>query len=194
MKKKYFLIATVLVFTYAKSQQSISLSNQKQVNFKFMDSETGFALRPDAFTIIDVKDENNYKKISEEQISADGTFSISLDLNKTYKLSAELNNYKSMSTQITVENSSVGIFQFHLSPLKATFETNPEHVKSLHKKNATVILGFIVDEKTGKPLTGASVSINKSNEAFSGEKGYYFIYVPVEKGIDAETMYIKKPR
>lgn len=146
-------------------------------NLRFQDEGTGLAVVPDN---IEVRGKNGGKalQISKEQIAANGTASVKLD-NGPYDITVKAPGYEPMSSSFQLNNQMLDV-NFNLVPLNPAKELSSEYIQSFHRKDAIVIVGFIADNATGKPIENVEVrSADKKAKTFSKSNGFFQLTLPL---------------
>ncbi len=181
MNKKYFLIGVFLFFLCISSPLSrgATLAYHQQINL--IDSMTGYNICPDTMEIRDTtRARIIYQKGGEQgkKESTKGSISVTLPYG-SYDYIFEAPGYHSMTTNLTVDNNSPHIINIYLDPLETPPELNPEFIMSLHRPDATVIIGFVVDDNTGMPIADVQVGEHGNNAGpKTNNRGFFILNIP----------------
>jgi hypothetical protein len=79
-----------------------------------------------------------------------------------------------------------------LEPEQVPAEIHPDTIALMHRRDATLIVGYVGDAATGRPLAGVSVSSGQGM-AESDAGGYFQIYLPCRSDRDRGTLVFWKP-
>lgn len=155
-------------------------SPSQTVRIRFVDSATGYAVKPDAVEATSVQGNQKPLRVRRNGVKRDGQTTLTLDEGQhTIKVTAP--GYQPMSGEFVVLPENPYNIVFQLDPIAPPLEIQPEAVAKLHQINQTVFLGFVVDEESGQPLTNVLVRTEPSgNETRTDARGYFQIYVPVQ--------------
>ena len=181
MDKKYFLTGVCLFFLCISSPLSrgATLPYRQQINL--IDSMTGYAVSPDNMVIKDTtRGLIIYQEGGEQgkKESTKGTIPVSLTYG-SYDYVFEAAGYHSMAANFTVNNKSPRIINVYLDPLETPTELNPEFIASLHRPDATVIIGFVVDDNTGMPIADVQIGENGGNSCpKTNDSGFFILNIP----------------
>lgn len=93
----------------------------------------------------------------------------------TWQASVLAPGFASMTSHITVLPNTSPRIEFHLDPITLPAELQ---TVSFRSPDATLIVGFVVDEKTHQPLPGVTVRTN-GREIKTDAAGFYRIYLPL---------------
>lgn len=85
-----------------------------------------------------------------------------------------------------------------LDPLTPPPELAPDRIVALHRSDATLLLGFVVDDDSGEPLPTARVSSAPSGvETATDTRGFFQLHVPIPSQAEARdqpaSLTIEKP-
>ncbi|GEM_PF-1266520 len=162
----------------AETSQSVSATqNSSGFNLRFLDEATGIAVVPET---IEIRNKNGGKtsQISKEQVAQNGTASIKLD-NGFYDITVKAQGYEPMSSHFQLDNQMLDV-NFNLVPLNPAKELSSKYIQSFHRKDAMVIVGFVADDATGKPIDNVSVySKDKRAETVSKTNGFFQLILPL---------------
>ena len=79
-----------------------------------------------------------------------------------------------------------------LEPDAPPAELHPDTIAQLHRPDATVILGYVGDAATGRPLAGASVTSEQGDVVETDDRGYFQIYLPCGSDLERGTLTFQK--
>jgi len=79
-----------------------------------------------------------------------------------------------------------------LEPEEPPSELLADTIAQLHRPDATVILGYIGDAVTGRPLAGVAITSGQGGAVESDERGYFQIYVPCGSDLDRGSLTFQK--
>ena len=155
-------------------------SPTQTVRIRFVDSATGYAVKPDAVEATALEGNQKPLRVRRNGVKRDGQTTLTLDEGQhTIKVTAP--GYQPMAGEFVVLPENPYNIVFQLDPIAPPLETQPEAIAKLHQINQTLFLGFVVDQESGQPLTNVLVRTEPSgNEARTDARGYFQIYVPVQ--------------
>jgi hypothetical protein len=88
--------------------------------------------------------------------------------------------YHKMTAVVDLDSPLPAIFM--LQPEQRPAELLAERIGTITRPDATLFLGFIRDDETGRPLSGVRVRTSPSNvEAVSDSRGHFELFVPLPK-------------
>ena len=157
------------------------------VRLRFVDSATGYAVKPDAVEATSVEGNKKPLRVRRNGVKSDGQTTLTLaEGQHTIKVSAP--GYRPMAGEFMVLPQNPYNIVFQLDPIAQPRELQPEHVAALHRVNQTVFVGFLVDEESGQAIADAIVRTEPSgNQTRTDTRGYFQIYVPVQTLPEATT-------
>jgi hypothetical protein len=79
-----------------------------------------------------------------------------------------------------------------LEPEQPPSELHPDTIAQLHRADATVVLGYVGDAVTGRPLAGVSVASRQGTTVETDERGYFQIYLSCESDLDRGSLVFQK--
>ncbi len=148
------------------------------LNLRILDVETGMAVIPSSVEFVQRENKEVRHRFSKGDISENGTIDIPL-FNGTYDISVYADGYQTMTSFFTFEDNQLNV-NFNLEPLSPSKFLSSDYIQSYHTRNAIVIVGFIVDDLTGKPIDGVKVSSkDKICEAISRRDGFFQLILPL---------------
>ena len=144
------------------------------IELKFFSSETGYSVTPDHLQICDAYNQNN--TIS---LNTSSTNSYSANLNSgSYTITAIKSGYVSSQTGFTIDENEIK-YDIFLDPLTSNQMLNTQRIKSLLKPDAALLLGYVVDDVSGEPLSNVSLKIGESKFlAVTDANGYFEVMTP----------------
>ncbi|MFA5973924.1 MAG: hypothetical protein WC780_16355 [Lentimicrobiaceae bacterium] len=168
--------------------------NANELNLRFFDEVTGYAVVPEYVEIKQREDGKSNRSISNTQISKNGSVLIRV-ANGGYDITIYAEGYKPMQTFYNLNDLKVNI-NFSLVPVNRPKELSVPFIQSLHQDDVMVIVGTIVDDTTGRPLKNVELytedNIAKTN---SNESGYFQLLIPLaeeENQVESRgTIYFK---
>jgi hypothetical protein len=87
-------------------------------------------------------------------------------------------------------DSATGYVEFNLDPLKYPDELETEYLISLHRPDATLVVGYVIDEETREPINDVKViSLRDGNQVKTDGRGFFKIYINVPE----DSILLKKP-
>lgn len=181
MKKIILLAIILLLIVFILPQKIVNAQNKSgsyKINFCFYDSENGYAVVPDEFIIYDRVNNNVIKSISKNQYKEDSKIFIALNTGQ-YRFDIIASGYSVFSSSINIGGHQRNLHKIFLDPLIKNLNLDSKRIQDKHRQGFTLVLGYIVDELSGKPLSGIEVTSSLTNSAtYSDIRGYYEIYIP----------------
>ncbi|MBA4148538.1 MAG: putative Ig domain-containing protein [Verrucomicrobia bacterium] len=148
------------------------------LRMRFQDSQTGYAIQP-SVAISGLKD----GKILPVPIDASGRAHILLP-EGDYTIAITSDSHQSFASAVAIKASTPPL-QFSLDPLLRPAPLNPENIVPLRRPDATVFVGYVVNEESGQPIENLNVFSEPSGiETLTDAYGFFRIYVPLQS--DAE--------
>jgi hypothetical protein len=154
---------------------------------RFVDAETGFVL-PSTVRALDGSGN------APLQLSETGTGRQVLSgEKKQHPIEVVAPGYHKMTAAVDIGDPLPAIFM--LQPEQRPAELLPDRIGSMTRPDATLFLGFIRDDETGRPLAGVRVRTAPSiAEVFSDSRGYFELFVPLPKAAsEAVQLSFSKP-
>lgn len=149
-----------------------------ELTLKFLDVMTGYSIIPSSIEVRQRENKEVFNKITEREVTANGTVNIPL-VNGTYDITVMANGYSPMTSFFQLHNQSLNV-NFNLEPLVPIKELTSEFIQSLHRNDAMVIVGFIVDDFSGKPLSGVNIFSNDNiMNTTSQSNGFFKLILPL---------------
>lgn len=194
MKTKNILFAGLLILSLSNQAQNLT-SKPSSFNIRFFDEGTGIKIIPENITIVQRGDVKINLRFNKKQISKNGTILIPID-NGTYDITVEAQGFKPMSSYFKLGNQSLKV-NFNLVPIVPTKELSSNYIQPLHRPDAMIVVGFVVDDYSGNPLDSVLIySEDKKAKTYSKKNGFYQLVLPLpesEKTAAARgTVYFKK--
>jgi hypothetical protein len=151
-----------------------------EMNLRFKDSKTGFAVMPDEVLIYDAATNQRFDRIESSEIEPRGGVSIALP-QAVYWLLISSGGYQPMTAKLFAGDPAVSKYVFNLDPLAPPAELETARIASLRREDATLVSGFVTDEETGRPLPDVKVySPQTAAETATDSRGYFLIYLPAD--------------
>lgn len=155
---------------------------------RFIDAATGYAVRPQIVTGSDKNAEE--LRISRAQVDQAGRAAIPMKKGRHF-LRADAANYKSLAGSVEIAEGSPAI-QFILEPNVPPAELSGNRIATLRREDATVILGFVVDDEAGVPLADVNVVANPSGvQSSTDARGFFQMVVPLNEAGAASLTFEK---
>ena len=170
------LIVTALI---SLSFQSILFAGRLEL--KFFSSETGYSIAPDKLLVTDANNPSN--SISIQNNSANSY--ITELAGGSYFITAYRSGFASSQTNFIISDNEIR-YDIFLDPLTSNSKLNTKRIKSLMKPDAALLLGYVVDDVTGEPLSNVSLYNSSTQLTQTDAEGYFQVYVPAN--CDARTM------
>ncbi len=178
------------------AQDTVPFGLEINQQVRFIDSMTGCTVYPEMVLIKETTRETPsfYKRaVSREEARVEFEGGVSLSLTTgSYEYTVEAPGYRTMKTSLDFFSHTPQRIEFHLDPVKPPPELEPKFIKTLHSPDSTVILGFVVDDETGQPLSGTRVGISGDTPAArTNERGFFILHIPVPRDFeDMSTAHI----
>ncbi len=119
------------------------------------------------------------------QVSKAGCTALALELGR-HTLLAAAPNHQPMSGTVVVDGGQSYVLEFLLDPLEEPREMQANYLAALHRDDATLIQGFVVDDDTREPLSGVQVtSAPSGGQAQTDGRGFFQFYIPVQGEAEA---------
>lgn len=155
------------------------------IQIRFLDSATGCAIQPETVTTRAHQPGAEERHVPSWQITKAGRAALVLGPGR-HTVLAVSPKHQPMSADLDAEANQSRIIQFQLDPLEEPREMQPDYVVSLHREDATLIQGFVVDDETREPLPGVRVSSAPSGvQAHTDGRGFFQFYIPVQSEAEA---------
>lgn len=161
-------------------------TSERAVSIRFLDSATGYAVQPDEVRARP-KGREPEQRLDGNAISPAGRATLSLNAGR-HTLSVAAEKYLPRSGEVDLSGSDGYRINFFLDPVETPREISPEYLMTLHRVNETVFVGYVVDEESGEPISGALVRSEPSGQqARTDARGYFQIHVPVQTLVEAQS-------
>lgn len=186
---RLFLGALWLTLAWITSSAAAKLEDQRpaaqNVRLRFVDSATGYAIKPDAVEVTPLTEPGNGQRVRRNGVKKDGRTVLSL-AEGGHRIKVNAPGYHPMDAEFVLQTENQFNLVFQLDPIAQPREIQPDYVATLHQHNQTVFVGFVVDEDTGQAITNAAVRTEPSGgETRTDSRGFFQIYVPVQTLADA---------
>jgi Secretion system C-terminal sorting domain/Stage II sporulation protein len=173
--KKIIILCFLLPSIFCKAQQN-------QINIKFFDEKTGFAVLPNYYKLVNEKAgvvfENNFRT----------TINL-LEFTKIpkgkYQLSVAAFGYKSMTTSFELNNIEPLNINFQFEKENPLFETTFEFIHAQQSAENILVTGFVSNDADGLPLSNVQV-YNLKNNIFTktDANGFFKIKIPLSLNVN----------
>lgn len=155
------------------------------IQIRFLDSATGCAIQPETVTTRAHQPGAKERRVLRPQVNKAGNTALALGPGR-HTVQAVSLKHQPMSADLDAEANQAQVIQFQMDPLEEPREMHPDYVVSLHREDATLIQGFVVDEETREPLPGVRVSSAPSGvETHTDGRGFFQFYVPLQGEAEA---------
>jgi hypothetical protein len=163
----------------AKTHQAAAPGN---VHIRLFDSVTGYGIQPNSLDAVTMK--SAALELRTQKIEDDNTVFLQAEQG-TYDLAVRIEGYQPVTTKVSVEEESTAL-EILLDPVQTPPEMTAESIKSLTRPDVASVIGYIVDEKSGRALPRAKVSLADGTIATrTNSRGFFVLQIPVE-GNNAE--------
>ncbi len=162
-----------------KSVEQASIDeNANELNLRFFDEVTGYAVVPESVEIMIRDNGNTNKDISKGQISKNGTVLKHVS-NGKYDIIVKAKGYLPINTFFDLNDQTVNI-NFNLAPINPPKEFSIANIQSLHQSDAMVIVGSIVDDIEGNPLENVNIyTLDGIAKTRSTDNGFFQLIIPL---------------
>jgi hypothetical protein len=151
---------------------------------RLIDSETGYAVRSDQASALTREDGWSFEDLA---LGPTGQAAFHLPAS-TFHLTLSSGGYRPFVGEVRGRGAESLRVDVRLDPLVPPPELQPSRIVALHRNDATVLLGFVVDDDTGEPLTGVSVSSAPSGaRTRTDPRGFFEFPVPVQTEAEAQA-------
>lgn len=162
---------------YNTLSSGVSEEKPSMLMLKFFDVGTGIAVLPVKVEIKSHQSDRRYG-FSRKDISESGVLNVPLE-DDVYDVMVFADGYKPMSSFFSFEHNSLNV-NFNLEPIQPTKQLTSLFIEQLHTKESIAIVGYVVDDDTGKPVEGVSVfSEDNKVKALSGKDGFFQLILPL---------------
>ncbi len=174
-----FLGLILFLTTQIVSGQSTA---QKLLHLAFVDSSTGFSVQPEIKLVA--------ANGGELFLTADEAGRVSTNLAEgDYSISIAAKNYLPISAAIAVADFTPDL-QFTMDPVSTPAELRSESIVAMHRRDATVFVGFISGSDSRRPLENVRVvSWPSGTETQTDARGFFKILVPLQN----DTEWVASP-
>jgi hypothetical protein len=148
---------------------------------RFLDSTTGYAVQPDEVLILET---DRRTLVSRSAVAAalrqqKGQLSLPLPPG-AYEFKVRAKGYVASRATFVLDEHAPQRIDFHLDPLVAPPELASGRLQALHRAEATLVVGFVVDDETGQPLTGVDVrDVSGQARACTNARGFFELRLAV---------------
>jgi len=172
---------TALIVTALISLSFQSILYAGRLELKFFSSETGYSIAPDKLLVTDANNPANSISI---QNNSGNSYIAELEKG-SYFITAYRSGFASSQTNFTISDNEIR-YDIFMDPLTGNSKLNVQRIKSLMKPDAALLLGYVVDDVTGEPLSNVSLYNASSPLTQTDAEGYFQVYVPAN--CDSRTM------
>jgi len=149
-----------------------------EVLVRFTNASTGYSVLPTEISLRHTKNGVS-KTLTSRQLQSIGFTPLRLE-EGVWEVHVQAAGFQPMNSRIAVVPNISSTIDFFLDPILTPEELKPDHIAQLHKNDATLVLGFIVDDQTGLPLKDVVVrSTADKHQVRADERGFYRIYLPL---------------
>ena len=145
---------------------------QSSLILRFFDSVTGVRIVPEALAIEGQGFENIWRSPSDFE----GELQQENLAVGNYKMVALADGYLPMETVAAIESNKIARYDFYLQAQNGHPLLAPEYIHTLKRNDATLICGFVSDEK-GNPLQDVQVLTNNGGISTTDHNGYFRTYI-----------------
>jgi len=172
---------TALIVTALISLSFQSILYAGRLELKFFSSETGYSIAPDKLLVTDANNPANSISI---QNNSGNSYIAELEKG-SYFITAYRSGFASSQTNFTINDNEIR-YDIFLDPLTGNSKLNTQRIRSLMKPDAALLLGYVVDDVTGEPLSNVTLYNSSSQLTQTDAEGYFQVYVPAN--CDSRTM------
>ena len=201
-RRGVLLLFFICLALLAQAGSQLGSGNQRSGNsllpsIRFLDSATGYAVQPDEVII---RETNRRALVSRSAVAAalkqqKGWLNLALPLG-TYEFEVRATGYAASRATFVLDERAPQRIDFHLDPLITPPEVAPSRLRALHQADATLVVGFVVDDETGQPLGGAEVrDTGGQAHTRTNARGFFEIRLSVPRyaeGIATADLVIEK--
>ncbi|NOS84677.1 MAG: T9SS type A sorting domain-containing protein [Ignavibacteria bacterium] len=172
---------TALIISALISLSFQSILYAGRLELKFFSSETGYSITPDKLLVSDANNPANSFSIQKNSANS----YITELARGSYFITAFHSGFASSQTNFTISDNEIR-YDIFMDPLTVNSKLNVQRIKSLMKPDAALLLGYVVDDATGEPLSNVSLYNSSSPLTQTDAEGYFQVYVPAN--CDSRTM------
>lgn len=165
---KIILFVLLIFFTLSANH----LFSSGRVEIKFFSSETGYSILPDNLVLQDVNNIANSVRLSK----SGNNYYAELP-NSSYIITASKQGFISSTTYFKVNNGELN-YRIFLDPVLSNEKLSQNRIKSLLLPDKALLLGFVVDDITGEPLSGVTMKNSTSVIGRTDGSGYFELSLP----------------
>ncbi|MBN1633032.1 MAG: T9SS type A sorting domain-containing protein [Ignavibacteria bacterium] len=179
MKKLLLITLTLLLPVFVFALKGVSAENiTSALTFRFFDSKSGISVIPVNIIIYDESNNEVLKNITRNDFKESSAIIISVNPGQ-YKFEVRAEGYSVFFSSVCATKNKNTEHNIFLDPLHINPNLKPETIQAKHKAGYTLLLGYISDENSGKPLRNVEVSSSLTNTvSYSDINGYYELYIP----------------
>ncbi len=153
-------------------------AGQSRLNMRFLDVGTGTAVIPD-FVEINLRGTGGKGlRSTKNDVADNGSLSVDLE-NGLYDITVRKAGYLPMSTFFDLKNNDLKV-NFNLEPITEKEELSSQYITTLQRPDALVVVGYVVDDQSGKPLANVNVQpADKVAFAITDKNGFFQFHLPL---------------
>jgi stage II sporulation SpoD-like protein len=159
-----------------KTPQAASDSFPSKIKVRLFDSVTGYGIQPTTLDAVTMKSDLQEFRIQSKENNT--TFLQAPQ--GTYELAVRVEGYKPATTVVSLEQDLTSL-EILLDPIPTPPEMTAEAIKLITRPDATSIIGYVIDEQTGRPLRGVGVSLTDGSlRARTNRRGFFVLQIPLD--------------
>lgn len=169
-RRLVFVLFCTIVFSIPLVAQSVD----GVLRLQFQDSQSGYAIQPDVAI-------TGFTNGQILPVTIDGTGRAEVRLPEgDYTISITSSKYQSMASALKV-NALTPPLRFTLDPLDKPAALQSTNIVPLRRTDATIFLGYVVDDQSGQPIENLNVSSSPSEATIlTDASGFFHLAVPLQ--------------
>lgn len=149
------------------------------VRLRVCSSLNGAALLPEALQVFADPLQPPVLSLDAGSLGPDNTFILQLPAGR-YTLLAAAAGFESMTTRLVIDENPPEQFTLFLDPVEISGPLSYPGLENLRRDDATLIVGYVVDEQTRRPLAGVRVEgLSGSGSATTDQNGFFAFTLPL---------------